>query len=585
MRSEGEQAPLEIMGLTQLINRNVCTSYVTLAVTPLYNRSIMENRIADCLFGNDLLSDTFSAINVTGSAVANRDATKDWLADYFGLPTDYHSMIRFLPVVANFLTDFYLYAGLNHLRKGLYVTIHAPLVRTSWNLDYFEAIAKEGVHNYPPGYVCPDFTIINAELGTQDVGVPRTDLLASTKSFFSFCQSPKLCDSVIFQPLRQARFAPHSCAGNKHRTGLADIHMVIGYNFVLTDCSHLGIGLRAVAPTGNLPRGIYTFEPMVGNGGHWQLGAQFWGHYMVWRSENHKRSVTFTFLMNITHMFNAEQTRVFDLCGKPNSRYMLAERLDTPVNNLRATVDADDTNPANFLVPNAQFAGTLAPVANLTTRKVKVNAAVNLDVVTMVTYAKRNLTFDLGYNLWSRSCERITKLPCPTPLTTQQWALKGTAHTYGFTFASGVPPVPDNTAVALSATQSNATIHAGAALDNNHFAAAIFTTGTTIVNDNTTFAPTAEQAHTSLQPVIISEDQLDIRHAQTRGLANKLFFNVSYSWLQYPNESYVPFFGGGCELVYGNKNVPQRDTMTNFGCMRCALSQWGVWVRGGFLYR
>jgi hypothetical protein len=323
---------------------------------------------------------------------------------------------------------------------------------------------------------------------------------------------------------------------------------------------------------------------MVGNGGHWQLGAQFWGHYMVWRSENHKRSCTMTFLMNITHVFDADQTRVFDLCGKPNSRYMLAERLDSPVNNLRATVNPNDTNPANFLVPDAQFAGELSPVANLTTRNVKVSAAVNLDIITMVTYVKRNLSFDIGYNLWSRSCERITKLPCATPLTTQQWALKGTASAYGFTFAA-VPPVPNNTAVALSATQSNATIHGGSAIDNDHFATATFGAGDTILNDNTTLAPIAQQAHTSLQPILICEDQLDLRHAQTRGLANKLFINVSYSWFNYPNESYVPYIGGGLELTYGNKNVPQRDVMANFGCLRCALSQWGVWLRGGFLYR
>jgi hypothetical protein len=577
MRSQSEQAQFEIMGLTQLINRNVDTAYVTLAVTPLYDRSFFENRIADCLFGNDLLSDTLSAINVTGSQVANRDATKDWLADYFGLPTDFKSMIRFLPVVANSITDFYLYAGLNNVCKGLYFSIHTPIVYSSWNLDYFEAIAKEGIDNYSPGYVCPDFT-------TKNVGVPRTDLLTSTKSFFSFCQTPKLCSSVTFEPLKYARFAPNSCSGNKHVTGLADIHMVLGYNFVLTDWSHLGIGLRAVAPTANRPRGIFTFEPMVGNGGHWQLGAQFWGHYMVWRSENCKRSCTLTFLMNVTHMFNAPQTRVFDLCGKPNSRYMLAELMSSQVNNLRATVNADDTDPANFLVPDAQFAGVLAPVANLTTRAVKVSAAVNLDLITMVTYVKRNLSFDIGYNLWSRSCERITKLPCPTPLTTQLWALKGTASTFGFTFAS-VPPVPDNTPVALSATESTATIHAGGTIDNDHFAAATFDTGNTILNDSTTFAPIAQQAHTSLQPVIISEDQLDLRHAQTRGLANKLFINVSYSWFNYPNESYVPYIGGGLEIGYGNKNVPQRDVMANFGCMRCALSQWGVWLRGGFLYR
>src|SRR5262249_22699152 len=56
-----------------------------------YTRSFKPNHIASCIFGADLVADPClcdPVINISGSQTTNRGA-QDWLADYFGLPTDF----------------------------------------------------------------------------------------------------------------------------------------------------------------------------------------------------------------------------------------------------------------------------------------------------------------------------------------------------------------------------------------------------------------------------------------------------------------------------------------------------------------
>ena len=61
------------------------------------------------------------------------------------------------------------------------------------------------------------------------------------------------------------------------------------------------------------------------------------GHYTVLaKVEDEESSFGFYSDGNFTHLCRTTQTRTFDLVGKPNSRYMLAEQLGTPVTNLFA---------------------------------------------------------------------------------------------------------------------------------------------------------------------------------------------------------------------------------------------------------
>lgn len=587
-RSQSEDAARELVGLTQHINLPVKHFYGTFAYTPQYTRSFAQNRIADCLFGEDLRSTTLSALDITGSGVADRNACKQWLADYFGLPRDFNSTVRFEPTVSNSMIDFYWYLGLHNLLYGLYVTIHAPIVATHWSLHYAEVVNKEGIADQPPGY-------FNQVATGDNVGVRRTDLLKDFTDFVFKEQTPCLGDQVTFLPLKVAKMVPEDFSCHKTKIALSDIQAVVGWNFLLNRWYHLGIGIRGVAPTGNAPTSEFVFEPIVGNGHHWELGGQLWGHYTFYVSENEERQWMVYFLSNITHLFNARQSRVFDLVDKQNSRWMLAQKMTSNVSSLQAALLPDDIDPDNLHTPNAQFDNLFVPLANLTQRNIKVSSTMQLDAVLMFSYINsKKVTIDFGYNVWYRSCEKIRTIPChTTPFEQQLWSLKGDSYVFGFT--SDVNPlIASNIPVALSATQSQATIHAGTnnfvdldgdrggidnmrptrnpGVDNRFFAAATFSGNTTTLNDRTV---DGDQTNTSYNPICIQEHDLDICSAQTKGFSTKLFLHISHSWFDYPREDRIPYIGGGLEMEFG------KTVIEGNGCQQCALSQWGIWIKGG----
>ncbi len=97
---------------------------------------------------------------------------------------------------------------------------------------------------------------------------------------------------------------------------------MLGYNAWLEHDSHLGFEVRAAIPTGTLPTGEFLFEPVVGNGHHWELGAGFSGHILFWEDDDTDGTFGFYADANITHLFKNSQCRVFDLCNRTDSRYM-----------------------------------------------------------------------------------------------------------------------------------------------------------------------------------------------------------------------------------------------------------------------
>src|SRR5207248_1740445 len=101
-------------------------------------------------FGTDSL--TFS-----GSRVAGRDATNDILADYFGLPTDFRSIVCFNPMVRTAMADFRYTNYTRFWEKRWFIQINAPVVWTSWDMGLCEHCPSSGCEggtlNYPAGYM------------------------------------------------------------------------------------------------------------------------------------------------------------------------------------------------------------------------------------------------------------------------------------------------------------------------------------------------------------------------------------------------------------------------------------------------
>jgi len=649
IRSQGTDAVREMVGWEELIN--LCDKdehYGSFALVGEYSQSFREEKICHCLFGEDVMTEDRICgtdcgeckIKISGSCVENR-GEHDWLADYFGLPRDFESDVIFRPQIKNVIADLQMYWGAAAWAEGLYFRLNLPVTYSIWNLRFEERVINSGSLDHPVGYfgatAVTRGTVIstnclnpqtNTATGLACSEQTNSNLLVNATEFFSGIQTSTIAGSKI-QPLKCSKWAPFDCnCPGLHKTRPADLEMVAGWNFVCCEDRHFGINFRASAPTGNKPKGHFLFEPIVGNGHHWEVGGGLSMHKTAWRHNDSDASFGVYLDANITHLLNTCQTRSFDLCGKPNSRYMLAEKMGP---------NKDKLAGASGELSEFQFANELAPVANLTCSPVRVGVKIQGDVAIKFAYSDgEGMTYDLGYNFWGRSCEKIRRVNCAfksgDPLDGKTWGLKGDAFVYGIGSTSGIRPQPANAhPIALAATESKATINHGTNfgskpcnddlgalgndnIDNPELAFAnIIGVKEAVINEFQIINPgppaSADvvriQEHTSIQPKLLSVEDVDF--VTTKGLSHKLFAHVNYTWLN--DDCYTPFLGVGASAEFGqseseccNKECGASSNQNNCcsssssssssssckddtgTCISCALSQWSFWVKGGFAF-
>ncbi len=571
-RSQGRDTARKLVGTTShhVYLYDMESFYGTFNMTPQYDQSFQNDELLECYFGTSLKN--CNSITIAGTAASTIDVQKDWMAENFYLPRNFKSTITFEPKVQNFLVDFNLFVGLDEWVKGLYFRVYGPVVNNRTTLNPCEAIQQEGTIGYAPGFF-------------SQTEVAATTLLPSALAFFNG-NTTITVPGIITTPLLKAKIT----TDKKSTTGFAELRGELGWNYLHEDY-HFGFNIQAAAPTGKRPHGEYLFETQVGNGKHWELGAGLSAHWTMWRSEDDEKHLDFVFEADVTHLFNASQTRTFDLIGKPNSRYMLATKMNLkPTQNLFGNTSPN--GEAGTVTPaSSQFNAEYSPVANFTTRDVNVSIGVQGDVVLMLNYTHRGFSFDLGYNYWAMSHEDIELKDsnCAPAFPINMWALKGDAQVYGFTPAG--QPVPS---VALSGTQDLATIHQGRniptagtadpttnpGVDNAQFAQANNDGTDSILLFNNPTAPRA-QIKTSIQPVFITPDDLNVNGAETRGSSNKIFTHFSHTWID--REDWIPYLGIGFYAEFGNTGHDDENESNN-SCdhgISCALSEWGIMVKGG----
>jgi hypothetical protein len=283
------------------------------------------------------------------------------------------------------------------------------------------------------------------------------------------------------------------------------------------------------------------------------------------------------------------------LIGKPLSRYALAKKMMPTGTNLTAGTAPSATNA----VPALQFADIYAPVANISTQKVKSSFGVQADLVAMFTFVCHGWSWDLGYNFFGMSSEKLklrTDDSCDTSCGSSSmvtafpantWALAGSSalgspQSYGFN---------GTTKVGLSRTLSGSTVFASSVIDSPTFAFA--GDGVTPL---TTVASGTTQVTTSLTPIAIAVTDLDIKGAETRVISHSIFTHVNYTWID--REDWVPFVGFGFQAEFGQNGgcgtndcgtttttttMPTSSSCSDDGSssLNTALSQWGVWIKGG----
>ena len=609
-RSQGRDATRKLVGVTGKVHQEDAGQYYFFSAMPEYTHTFRSSRLAECLFGDDLFCDDCgNIIKIQGSDVASRDA-KAWLADYFYLAPDYDATFAVKPEIQNILVDLDFYVGLDEWREGLYFRLHGPVNWTRWNLNFCEPCDVVTSGSFRAGYFSWD--AMDTTINTVSSPLDTFGQFARGESPINTAGTTSQTDiGVAFHGLKFAKM--ERCS--RDRTGFADLRAELGCNFLHREKYQFGLSFQLAAPTGNKRDAEFAFDPTIGNGNHWEVGGGLRAQYRLWQSKDENKAVNFFLDANLTHMVTAREQRTFDLKGRANSRYMLAEKLGRPVNYL--TSDSTTTFVSGT-VPIAQFKGVFAPVANLTTVDVNVRASIQADIVAMVNYTRDAWEWDLGYNFWARSCERIS-LParptndCCVNLCTGDkdvWALKGDAQVFGFMTATGTD-LPINEPVALSATQCGATIHKGTnadadvadctgidrfqncGIDNPQFA---YGESNIRLTHTAGFSAAADHIKTSVEPLFIN--CCDINFQRTRGLSHKVFTHLSYTW---ESNSWTPFFGVGASVEFGNRSSDDccQSTVLDCSsscstssccstcsgdCIDCALSQWAVWAKGGISF-
>jgi hypothetical protein len=620
-RSQGRTSPLKVAGLSGKVHLTEQKNYVNLDATAEYGQTFRSHRIARSLFGDDVTG--ASTILVQGSSVANRDA-RAWLADYFYLPPDYNSYFCVQPKVQTFAANLDLFVGLDEVLQGLYFRAHGPITWSKWSLNFDEPCSVITTGSYSAGYFDPN-GMTNAQLlhtfGEYASGNTPVAISYAPNYLQSSAHPNALSlGDVAFESLKFAQI--ERCA--RTRTGFADLRLELGYDFLQSDNYHLGVNVQVVAPAGSRREARFAFDSVIGNGNHWEVGGGLTGHYTFWKCDDETKTFSFYVDASVTHINNAREQRTFDLCGRPNSRYMLASKIVPTILPMLGS-DTRTGNPASKVTvfPIAQFQGLYAPVANLTTLDVNVRADLQADISAMFNFTCANWGVDLGYNFWTRTREKInlrgnTTSDCCPSLCTQPntWALKGDARMFGF--EAGSPGV----AVALSATECGATIHQGtnatAASSSSHC------TGTPALQncgvDNPMYAEENQGALNTFLALYFSPDSTlalipsnqintsstpkyinccDINLQATKGMSNTMFANANYTW---DKQTWKPYLGIGGQVEFGShsnsndscsassESTPACSTpcdpiaccQTNCSdAMKCSLSQWAVWLKGG----
>jgi len=596
-RSQGFNTARELVGWQWEINRPfMCNNWGAFYVAYEFQQTFKSERLANALFGT-------STLEFSGSLVPNRNANTQLLADNFGLPRDFQGCVSFCPRIQNHIVDLGYFMGLDCWAQGLYVRFHAPIVYSRWSLRASENTIACGTSTIPG---CYD--------GSATAGSASSNL-GSVTAASSIQQA--LSGTFLFGD-QQTNW----CAGridfcSRHKSGLADIDAILGYNWINNDCYHVGAYIQMVLPTGTKPNSRFLFNPVIGNGHHFGLGAGISTHAVLWGTEN--QNLAFFFEGNVMHLFKSKQCRLFDFCKNGAfSRYML----------LKEYTSNGTTN---------SYDGNLISATCFNNQNVNVKIDIVGDFSFKFAYRWCGFGLDLGYNLFGQSHEKIN-LRCDqncNEVSSLRYSPKGTEgvccfeypilftpqaevlfiptiYPNGSTLSPAGTIAADSTTCQLvngvgtnsgqpftgtytvtvipnNASQPNATAFAGAPstantttpngcvvdLAFNSISTVPVAAGTLV---STLVGTPGVVLCNSTNPVnFLRASDLDLRSAESVSLLTHKFFGfMNYTW--YDDCGMNPNIGVGASVEFGGG---RRNHQT---CRKTDVNQWGILVKGGISY-
>lgn len=359
-RSHGVNLPMELSTFNQLIHRKAADKFgANFQAVGFFSRTADEEDTGK-YFGIKNKS-TFN-LTKTAAAGAGIGSTADAELGFFvhdradTITAGGAATVNLHPKQEAWGVRFDYFQDLEKIVKGLYLKATVPVVHVENNVELKvtgAAAAQTALQNFLQGKA-------TGVAGNDAAGVNNQALLDHMKM-----------------------------DGKNDSTGVADIDVVLGYNFLNKDCHHVGINIGFTIPTGDEADSVHAFEAIVGNGNHWAFGAGLDAMFRAWGNEDHNVKVTAA--LNYRYMFKESEKRTMglkDVAGFAAGsidwgHYMLLSKVGS----------AADV--------------ALVPAANKTTFNVDVTPGSQLDGVIALAYNNGGLCVDFGYNLFWKDEEEV----------------------------------------------------------------------------------------------------------------------------------------------------------------------------------
>ncbi len=365
-RSQGSYTSRSAVGFVDLINRyDRCNFYTSWGITGEFAQTFDTRGLGIWLFFNGDSAMFFG--NAANPGV-------DVFGQNFLLNNDFEGIVATEPKVTNILADFEWYLSFNQWFPNWYFRLHTPMCESTWNMEL-----KQNVEAV--GSVIPANSLGNP----ADAPAPFDTIISAWNGNATFFDVKK--------PLEFAKISldlpddDEEILSDRTKQAFADVEMALGYNIILDECSHFGLNVRAIIPTGNRPTGRFLFEPIVGNCHLFEFGFGIDGHLELWNNGDNQLLSAYL-IGNVYHMFSSKQRRSFDLSiNGPGSRYLLFKRFES-----------------------GAYAGEIVRGPNILTLGCKVHNDVHVDASFMLHYRYCGLTLEAGYNVWARTKDKITDI-------------------------------------------------------------------------------------------------------------------------------------------------------------------------------
>lgn len=355
-RSHGVNLPMEISTFCELVHRKDADKFgANFQAVGFYSGTTNEKETGE-YFGILKDKETFSLkYAAAGADIGSKDNIDLGLFIHrqAGAAADGAS-ITLKPSSETWGVRFDYHQDLEKLLKGLYLKVVVPVVHVE-----------------------------------NDMGLKVESTVAANKTALENFLKGTLTEAAVGAANSQKKLTNALIDGKNSTTGVADIDVVLGYNFVQKEKYHAGINLGFTIPTGDDADGKHAFEAIAGNGDHWAFGAGLCGGARVWGDHDH--NVKIKACANYRYLFEGTEKRTLGI----------RENKESEAYNWSHYVLLADLTKGNA------DQSSLVPAANVTTLNCDVTPGSQLDAVVAVAYNNGGIAVDFGYNVFWKDDEEV----------------------------------------------------------------------------------------------------------------------------------------------------------------------------------